>query len=94
MRLREIDSQHFLIETENLTPARWWALTLYKPGDLRSLYFLDQRSPGIWSYYSLTRIGGGQRLIAGHENSYINRAVALYRHFAGIPTDLEPPPAR
>jgi hypothetical protein len=94
MRLRESDSQHFLIETENVTPVRWWALTLYKPGDLRSLYFLDQRSPGIWSYYSLTRIGSGRWLTTGHENSFINRVVALYRHFAGIPTDLEPPPAR
>jgi hypothetical protein len=94
MRLRESDSQHFLIETENVTPVRRWALTLYKPGELCSLYFLDQRSPGIWSYYSLTRVGGSRWLIAGHENSYINRAVALYRHFAGIPTDLEPPPAR
>jgi hypothetical protein len=93
MRLRGSDSQHFVIETENVTPVRWWALTLYKPGDLYSLHFLDQRSPGIWSYYSLTRIDGGRWLITGHEKSYINRAVALYRHFAGIPTDLEPPPA-
>jgi hypothetical protein len=93
MRLRESHPQRFVIETENVTPVRWWALTLYKPGDLRSLYFLDQRSPGIWSYYSLTRIGGGRWLMAGHENSYINRVVAIYRHFAGILTDLEPPPA-
>jgi hypothetical protein len=94
MRLRESDSQHFLVETENVTPVRRWALTLYKPGDLRSLYFLDQRSPGIWSYYSLMRIDATPWLMTGHENSYINRAVALYRHFADIPTDLEPPPAR
>jgi hypothetical protein len=94
MRLRESDSQHFLIETENVTPVRWWALTLYKRGDLHSFYYLDQRSPGIWSYYSLTRIGGGRWLMTGHENSFINRVVALYRYFAGIPTDLEPPPAR
>ncbi|MDB6083794.1 MAG: hypothetical protein JWN43_1675 [Gammaproteobacteria bacterium] len=93
MRLRESDSRHFLIETENVTPVRWWALTLYKPGDLRSLYFLEQRSPGIWSYYSLTRIGVGRWLPTGHDNSYINRVVALYRHFAGIPTDIDPPPA-
>ena len=94
MRLRERDSHHFLIETENVTPVRWWALTLYKSGDLRSLYYLDQRSPGIWSYYSLTKIGGAGWLMTGHENSYINRVVALYRHIAGIPSDLEPPPAR
>jgi hypothetical protein len=93
MRLRESDSQHFIIETENVTPVRRWGLTLYKPGDLHSLYFVDQRSPGIWTFYSLTRIGGGRWLVLGHENSYINRVVAFYRYFAGIPTDLEPPPA-
>jgi hypothetical protein len=94
MRLRESDSQHFVIETENVTPVLRWALTLYKPGDLRLLYVLDQRSPGIWSYYSLTSIGGSRWLTTGHESSFINRGVALYRHFAGIPTDAEPPPAR
>jgi hypothetical protein len=93
MRLLETDSPRLVVETENVTPVRWWALTLYKPGDLRTFYFLDQRSPGIWSYYSLTRIGGGRWLMTGHENSYINRVVALYRYIAGIPTDLEPPPA-
>jgi hypothetical protein len=94
MRLREGDSQQFLVEIENVTPVRWWALTLYKPGELRSLYLLERRAPGIWSYYSLSRIGGSRWLMTGHENSYINRGVALYRHFAGIPTDLEPPFAR
>jgi hypothetical protein len=29
-----------------------------------------------------------------YEASYINRAVAYYRHIAGIPTDQEPPAAR
>lgn len=94
MRVRESKPSGFIIETENVTSARWLALTLLKPGGLDSVYFVQQRSPGIWSYYSLTRIAESSWLIAGHEQSYINRVVALYRHIAGIPTDLEPPPAR
>jgi len=34
------------------------------------------------------------RLIAGNESSSLNRAVAFYRYFVGIPTDQEPPAAR
>jgi hypothetical protein len=33
-------------------------------------------------------------ITGGHEASYVNRAVALYRHLARIPTDREPPAAR
>jgi hypothetical protein len=32
-------------------------------------------------------------LTAGHDASYVNRAVAFYRFLAGIPTDREPPAA-
>jgi len=31
---------------------------------------------------------------AAGDASYINRAVAFYRHIAGIPSDQEPPAAR
>jgi len=94
MSLRRTGPDRFVVETENVTSVRWLALTLFKTGDLRSLYVLEQRSADTWSYYALTSIAGNSWLTAGHEKSYINRAVALYRHFAGIPTDLEPPPAR
>jgi hypothetical protein len=93
MRVRESKRGRFVLETENVTSIRWLALTLLKPGDLRSVYFIEERSPGIWSYYSLTRVEENGWLITGHENSYINRVVALYRHIAGIATDQEPPPA-
>ena len=93
MRVRESTDERIVIETENVTPVRWWAVTLFPPGALRSVYYLEQRSPDIWSYYALTKVAGGSWLVAGHEKSYINRVVALYRHLAGIPTDLEPPAA-
>jgi hypothetical protein len=94
MRVRESAGDRFIVETENLTPVRWWGLTLFSPADIQAVYFLQERTAGVWSYYSLTKIGGGSWLTSGHEMSYVNRAVALYRHLAGIPTDLEPPAAR
>jgi hypothetical protein len=94
MRLRVHKPDRIVIETENVTSMRWFTLTLFKPGDLRSTYFLEHRSAGTWSYYALTTIAPGNWLPAGHDKSYINRVVAMYRYLAGIPTDLEPPPAR
>ena len=94
MRLRVHEPDRVVVETENVTPLRWFTLTLLKPGDLRSTYFLEHRSAGTWSYYALTTIAPGNWLTAGHDKSYINRVVAMYRYLAGIPTDLEPPPAR
>jgi hypothetical protein len=94
MRLRESTLNGFVIETENVTPVRLWALTVFKPGELRSLYFIEQYDSGIWRYYALMGVTDGSWLVAGHEKSYINRAVALYRHFADIPSDREPPAAR
>ena len=94
MRLRKLGPDRFIVEMENVTKVRWLALTLFEPRDLRSLYSVEQHSPDTWSYYSLTSIAASRWVPAGHEKSYINRAVALYRHIAGIPTDLEPPAAR
>jgi len=37
---------------------------------------------------------GSSIMPGSHEASYINRAVAYYRHIAGLPTDQEPPAAR
>jgi hypothetical protein len=48
--------------------------------------FLQQAGPGVWGYYSLaaTKVGASA-LTGGHEASFINRAAALYEHFAGLP---------
>jgi len=53
-------------------------VTLFHPGEMPSIYFLDRESD----------------VAAGHEASSINRAVAFYRSLAGIPTGKEPPAAR
>ncbi len=91
MRLRENAARRFVIDFENVSPVRWWTLTLYRPGELHSVYVVVQRSPEVWGYYSLTTVGSNW--LEGHESSYINRVVALYRHYTESPADPLQPPA-
>ena len=89
------DRERVVITSENLTPVKKMMVTVFEPGDLQAVYFLERRAPGVWSFYSLTRTRMASRLMPhGNDASYINRAVAYYRVVAGIPTDQEPPAAR
>lgn len=82
-----------VVETANVEAIKKWGLTLYGPEGLDTLYFLNERSPGVWAYYSITRVLPRNFLAEGHEKSYINRAVALYRHYVSLPTSAAPPSA-
>jgi hypothetical protein len=94
MRVREITPDRLVVETENVGAVRYLLLPLAGPGDLQVLHFLERLGPGEWGYYGLARTGAGASpLLGGHEASHVNRAVALFRHLAGLPTDQGPPPA-
>jgi hypothetical protein len=94
MRIMALSPSRVVLRTENVDTIRYLMLPLFGPGELQSLYVLNQGSEGTWSYYSLTRTGpGASAMTDGHVASGINRAVAMYRHIAGIPTDQEPPAA-
>jgi hypothetical protein len=93
LRLRQSQPNRIVVETSNVDTVRQWGITLYAVNGLETLYFLEQRSPGVWAYYSITRILPASFLAQGHEKSYINRAVALFRHYMRLPTDAEPPAA-
>ena len=57
-----------------------------------TLHFLNRDLPGVWRYYVLARMSEDLASLLGvSERSYVNRAAAFYRHFIGIPTDLDPP---
>jgi hypothetical protein len=90
--VRNVDNEHLVIETTNVSPLRWMFLSFAAPGNVQTWYFLD-RDAGSWRFYSLTRVLYASslflRLISGE--SYANRAVAMYRHVAGVPTDRDPP---
>jgi len=95
MHIAETSVDRLVFDVENVSVMRYFFVTLFHPGEMQSVYFLDRESDDVWRYYSITRTGrNASRLAAGHESSSINRAVAFYRSLAGIPTDQEPPAAR
>jgi hypothetical protein len=95
MRIAEASADRVVVEVENVAVMRYFLITLFHPGEMQSIYFLDRESDNVWRYYSLVRTGrNASSLATGRESSSINRAVAFYRSLAGIPTDQEPPAAR
>ena len=62
-------------------------LTLFDPGELLSVHFVERESPGVFRYYGLAFAGESlASSIALPEASYVNRALALYGHLSGKPT--------
>ena len=95
MHIAEASADRLVFDVENVSIMRYFFVTLFHPGEMQSIYFLDRESDNVWRYYSIARTGrNASRLATGHESSSINRAVAFYRSLAGIPTDQEPPAAR
>jgi hypothetical protein len=95
MHIAEASADRIVFDVENVSLMRYYFVTLFHPGDVQSVYFLDRESDSVWRYYSIARTGReASRLATGHDASSINRAVAFYRSLVGIPTDQEPPAAR
>jgi hypothetical protein len=93
MRVLANEPYRVTVTIENVTSVRFLLVPLFAPGDLRCTSYLERLSPGVWGYYVLWGIRTGAQT-SGHEASSVNRALAFYRHIAGIPTDQEPPAAR
>jgi hypothetical protein len=95
LHVTQTSSAHFVVEIENVTPLRWTFLTYAAPGNFQTWYFLDRDIGGTWRFYSLTRVLYASSLFGSviPDKSYINRAVAMYRHFLDLPTDRDPPAA-
>jgi hypothetical protein len=94
MQIAGVSADRLVFDVENVSIVRYYPVTLFHPGEMQSIYFLDRESDDIWRY-SIAHIGrNASRLAARHESSSINRVVAFYRSLVGIPTDQEPPAAR
>jgi hypothetical protein len=95
MHIAEASADRIVIDVENVSTLHYFFVTVFHPGDIQSVYFLDRESEDVWRYYSIVRTGvNANRMLTGNESSAINRAAAFYRHLVGIPTDQEPPAAR
>src|SRR6266702_119876 len=93
-RVLESTQERVVIAGDNVTPIRRFLFTLFKPGDFQTLLIIQRVSPGVFGTFILYRSGeGASGLTTGHDKSYVNRAVALFRQLAGIKTDQDPPAA-
>jgi hypothetical protein len=89
LRVSGVETGRIVVEAVNVTPLRWSFLTFVAPGDVQTWYFLEQATGGFWRFYSLTRMHyvSSVAIQVVPKASYINRALAMYRHFGRIPTD-------
>lgn len=94
IRVLESNEQTFSFIVENLRPVRFLFQNMLDVGDYQSYFQFRRVSGSEWIYYNVLRIAGERGplglLLSEREASYVNRAEAMYRHFAGIPTDRDP----
>jgi hypothetical protein len=84
MRVRDFGPNRFVVAIDNASPVGRYLVTLFNPGDLASVHILERRGSGVWGYYGLAWAGDSLvSRLAVPEASYVNRALALYRHFLG-----------
>ena len=83
-----------IVDSENITAVRYFMITLFPPHAMHTRMVLQRISTDLWEL-RLTQWFGPEtsRFALGHDASFVNRAVAQFRHIAGIPTDQEPPVA-
>ena len=89
MKVVQSSADRLVIETDNVSVVRFLFVPIFQPGDLHTVYFIDRRGPALWGYYAL--VVANTPRAEGSEDSFINRAVALYRHFIGVADDSLPP---
>jgi hypothetical protein len=67
-------------------------MRLLDPGESEAVFFLQRAATGSWQLYALSRTRSLPGFLPFNvQQSALNRAAALYRHLAGLPTDAEPP---
>jgi hypothetical protein len=94
-RVTQATKDRIAFAIENLTSLKFMLMSLFSPGDIKFFCIIARQPGGAWTYHSLVRIGAeATGMGAADGGSYINRAVAYYRHIAGIPTNQEPPAVR
>jgi hypothetical protein len=82
-----------VLANENITPIKRFVFTIFKPSTLQSIVILQRLSANTFGVYMLNRTDKrASPLSDGHEETYLNRALAFYRKLIGAKTDLETPP--
>jgi len=88
MRVK-VRAEGLVITIENVNSVRKFMLPLVSPGDLQSIHYLQRIAPETWTYYALARTAKPSLSAFGvvRNESYLNRALALYSHFTNTVVD-------
>lgn len=91
----ELSDRKLRVQIVNPQPVRRFFKEWISAGEYQSYYEFTKLDRGRWHYFYVLRSNAVSWMpVERYENSYKNRAVALFRYFAGIPTTLEPPQFR
>jgi hypothetical protein len=95
LTVRERSADRLVLELENVSGGTLALVEVLPVGGARTLLHMEREAGEVWTFYTLISVTDqAPDMLAPPRASWINRAVALYRWFAGIPTDREPPAAR
>jgi hypothetical protein len=85
LRVLERDDAHFVVDITNVTPVKRLLLTVFSPGDLRTVIFVVRAPDGHWKCYTLSGMhASGLASIVENPKSHLNRILALYGYISQL----------
>jgi hypothetical protein len=80
----ERSADRIVVAIANKTALRVGPLSLFDPGALQTVLFLERRDGGRWAYYEVVRAGEGASALAlNAPSSYLNRMMAFFGFLSG-----------
>ncbi|HEY2529201.1 MAG TPA: DUF6675 family protein [Xanthobacteraceae bacterium] len=83
MRILERDEHHFVVDISNVTPVKRLLFTLFSPGDIRTVFFVSEARPRVWTCFALSGLHTSSLAsLVENPKSHLNRLIALYGYLA------------
>lgn len=90
MTVRERNASRIALANENTSTIRVAFISLFDPGALQSVIFLQRSSPDRWHYYQAIRAGDGASVLTlGDTAAYANRLGGIFNYVASTGQVLE-----
>jgi len=96
MRALRVTPSQIVVQTSNVTPIESFMVTFFPPETLLTAYIFTRLEGGEWGLYVMSAATfDASGMVSIGTASYVNRARALFGHFAGIASaaDEVTPPA-
>jgi len=91
MRIEKAEKDRLILSVTNVSSVNFLIMPIFSPGELKAIYVLEKLSGNQWGYFNFVGNQNADSSSDQQEKSSLNRAIAFYRHFTGIPTDKNPP---